>query len=144
MGIDVTVDIEIAAAPATVFAYLANPKNDAEWIGGITTSKQLTSQPVGIGTQVQRTAGFMGRSMDYVTEITAFDHGQLLNMKTLSGPFEMIVTYSVEPLNNGCRVRLRNQGGPTGAMALFNPLMAIMVRKNTNKDLQRLKAILQS
>ncbi len=144
MGIDVTVQTEVSTEPAAVFVYLADPINDAKWIGGIETSEILTGGSIGLGTQVQRTAGFMGRSMDYVTEITAFEPTTLIEMETVSGPFEMIITYEVEACELGARIILRNRGGPSGIMSLLSPLMARMVRKNTAQDLIRLKNNLES
>ncbi len=82
--------------------------------------------------------------MEYVTEITAFEPENLIEMETVSGPFPMIITYEVEQRDQTARVILRNQGGPSGLMNLFSPLMARMVRKNTAQDLVRLKSILES
>ena len=143
MGIDVTVDVEISSDPQTIFVFLADPENDPEWIGGVQKSEQISTGPVSLGTQVRRSAGFMGRSMDYVTEITAFEPTNLLEMETVSGPFAMIITYEVEQRDHGARVILRNRGGPSGLMSLFSPLMERMVRKNTSQDLERLKSILE-
>ncbi len=144
MGIDVTVDIEVSTDPQTVFVFLADPENDPHWIGGVQASELISVGSVGLGTQVRRTAGFMGRSIEYVTEITAFEPENLIEMKTVSGPFSMIITYEVESREENTRVILRNQGGPSGLMSLFSPFMARMVRKNTLLDLARLKFILES
>jgi hypothetical protein len=78
-----------------------------------------------------------------VTEITPIEEGRLLEMKTLSGPFSMAITYTVEPIDADSRVCLRNQGGPSGLMSLIAPLMAMMVHKHTRKDLAQHKAILE-
>ena len=143
-GIDVTVKIDVHADPAAGFAYLKNSENDSVWISGIKASKMLTDHPVAAGSRVERTAGLVRRSMDYVTEITSLEESRLLEMKTLSGPFSMAITYTVEPIDAGSRVCLRNQGGPSGLMSLMAPLMAMTVRKHTSKDLAQLKAILES
>ena len=143
MGIDVSVDIEISSDPQAVFVFLADPENDADWIGGVQKSEQLSVGPVSLGTQVRRTAGFMGRSMEYITEITAFEPENLIEMETVSGPFAMIITYEVEHRDQTARVILRNRGGPSGVMNLLSPLMMWMVRKNTMQDLARLKSILE-
>ena len=42
------------------------------------------------------------------------------------------------------RVRIRNRGGPGGAMRLLDPVMRRMVRRQVGKDLERLKQILES
>jgi hypothetical protein len=66
-------------------------------------------------------------------------------MSTIDGPFPMETTYTWSPEgHNETRMTLRNRGGATGIMGLLGPLETIAVRRATNKDLRRLRAILES
>ena len=70
MGFDVTTAIGIDRAPTDVMAYASNPGNDPSWIGGIRSVEILTPGPFGPGTVVKRLASFLGRQIDYTTEVT--------------------------------------------------------------------------
>ena len=66
-------------------------------------------------------------------------------MRTAEGPFPMETTYGWESVSNdGTRMTLRNRGEPTGFSRALAPLMAMAMRRATQKDLVRLKALLES
>ena len=144
MTIDVTVDCVIARPRGRVAAFLADPANDTRWIGGISEARMLSEPPFGPGSRVERVASFLGRRIDYVTEVTVYDPTALLVMRSLEGPFPMTIRYAFSDEGGGTKVELRNQGGPGGLLKLADPLMATMVRRSTRKDLARLKAVLES
>ncbi|MGE0226993.1 MAG: SRPBCC family protein [Dehalococcoidia bacterium] len=142
MAIDVTVTNTIARPPEAVAAYLADPRNDPEWIGGL-VEVVPPSGPIAAGTQVKRIAKFMGRRIHYVLEVEHHEPGRLLRMRSVEAPFPMRVTYEVTPADGGSRVALRVEGGPGGLARLVHPLMAIEVGRNLRGDLRRLRARLE-
>ena len=64
MAVDVTGTIQ--RPRDQVAAYLRDPANDTEWIGGIRSARLLTPGPVAVGSQVERVATFLGRRVHYV------------------------------------------------------------------------------
>ncbi len=129
--------------PEEVAAYLADPRHDTEWIGGI-VEVIPPEGPVAVGTQVQRVAKFMGRHIEYILEVERFEPGRLLAMRSVKAPFPMRVTYETASHEMGSTVFLRVQGGPAGFARLFHPLMALEVRRNLRGDLRRLRARLDA
>ena len=65
-------------------------------------------------------------------------------MRTSEGPFPMETTYTWQPAGDGkTRMTLRNRGEPAGFGKLVAPLMAGAMRRANEKDLARLKSILE-
>ena len=146
MSVDVTVEQPIARPRDTVAAFAMDPRNDRRWIGALTEVRTLTDGPVRPGTQVQRVAGFLGRRIEYVNEITELDPDRVLDMRSVKAPFPMRVTYSFEPADGGGAatiVRNRVRGAPGGFFKLFGPLLGPVVKRSVQKDLERLRDVLE-
>lgn len=143
MGIDVSVENTISRPPEDVAEYATDPQNEPVWISGIKSARMLTDPPVRLGTQVERIAGFLGKRVEYVLEVTEHDPPRLIAMRTVRGPFPMVVTYRFEPTEAGTRARLRVEGDTSGFYRLAEPLMAAQVKRSLSKDLANLKRILE-
>jgi hypothetical protein len=65
-------------------------------------------------------------------------------MSTKEGPFPMETTYTWDDAEGGStRMHLRNRGSPAGFSNLLAPFMSMSIRRANNKDLSRLKTILE-
>ena len=65
-------------------------------------------------------------------------------MSTAQGPFPMETTYTwADTADTGTRMTLRNRGEPAGFKAIAAPLMARAMCRANEKDLRRLKALLE-
>ncbi|MCF1594533.1 SRPBCC family protein [Streptomyces muensis] len=93
-----------------------------------------------MGAEVTRTAFFLGRRIDYVLRVAAYDPPGLLDMVSVAGPMPMHVTYTFEPHPDGTLARIRVRGGDGGFYRLAAPLLARQVRGNLTKDLRDLEA----
>jgi len=143
VAIDVTVSVVIEKPRAEVAAYVVDPANETGWIVGIRKSTPLTDGPVRVGVQVAREASFAGRRIEYVNEVVEYDPGTLLKMRSVKAPFPMEITYTFEDAAGGTRFSNHITGGPGGIARVLSPLMAMGVKRNVSKDLQRLKAVLE-
>jgi hypothetical protein len=137
MSIDVTARVHVDREPSAVAAYMTDPTNDREWIGGLREAELLGDGPVAVGSRVRRVAYFLRRRVEYVNEIVALDDTQL-DMKSVKAPFPMRITYRFEPAaEGGTTVSNRVRGG---GLRLLAPL----VRRNVQRDLERLRDVLES
>lgn len=144
VSVDVTVEQRIARPAEEVAAYAMDPANDRAWIGALTSVRVLGEGPVGVGTQVERVARFLGRSIEYVNEITEIVPGRRLAMRSVRAPFPMTVVYEFEPAPGGSVARIRTGGDAGGFYDLAAPLLARMVRRGVTRDLARLRDRLEA
>jgi uncharacterized membrane protein len=145
MSTDVTVETVIARPRDEVARYASDWRNDPTWIGGVSEARQLTDGPFGVGTQVLRVASFLGRRIEYVTEVVANEPGSRLAMRAVRGPFPMDVAYEFEETGAAAtRMRIRARGDASGFYRLAGPLLTRAVKRSIASDLERLKGLLES
>ena len=145
MTVDVVTSVVISAPLETVAGYAADPTNAPEWYVNIESVDWKTPPPVTVGSRMDFGAHFLRRRLAYTYEITELIPDERLVMRTADGPFPMETTYTWEPTDDGAtRMTLRNRGEPAGFSRLAAPLMTRAMRRANHKDLQRLKALLES
>lgn len=144
MPVDVSVTGTIECPRDLVAAYLRDPANDTEWIGGIRSARLLTPGPVGVGSQVERVAAFLGRRVEYVLEVTDLTDDALA-MRSVRSPFPMRVRYAHRDAGDGAtRVLVRVEGDTGRFYALAGPLVGAAVRRSIARDLRTLKRALEA
>lgn len=143
MSIDVLETIAIDRPRADVAGYAMDPTNDTRWIGGIEQVHWVTEPPLQVGSRIQRLARFLGRSIDYVLEVTDLAPGAQVVMRSVQAPFPMVVTYTFETDGPMTRAGVRVQGGAGLMFRLTSPLMAWQVRRSLRGDLRRLKQTME-
>jgi uncharacterized membrane protein len=144
MAVDVETEIEIACPRSAVAAYAGDPDNATSWYANIRTVEWETPRPLAVGSRLAFVAEFLGRTLSYTYEIKELAADERLVMSTAQGPFPMETTYTWEDANGGAtRMKLRNRGEPAGFKRLAAPLLARAMRRVNQKDLHRLKQILE-
>jgi hypothetical protein len=82
---------------------------------------QLTEGPPGLGTRTRGVSKLLGRRLEWVTEVTAFEPGKLATWTTVDGPFRFSATSRVEPVASGARFTYW-VGGESGLGGVFGRL----------------------
>jgi uncharacterized membrane protein len=142
---DVTVENVVVRPREEVARYASDWRNDPLWIGGVTEARQVTEGAFGVGTQVLRVASFLGRRIEYVTEVVEHDPGAGLAMRAVRGPFPLDVAYEFEDAGGGeTRMRIRARGDASGFYRLAGPLLSRAVKRSIAGDVERLKRLLES
>src|SRR3954466_10500242 len=144
MTVDVLTGIVIDLPLDRVAGYAADPSNAPRWYVNISSVRWQTPAPMAVGSRREFVAPFLGRRLAYTYEIVEFVPGERLVMRTAQGPFPMETTYTWEPVGPGNpRMPLRNRGGPAGFGRIAAPVMAAAMRRANDKDLAKLKRILE-
>ena len=143
--VDVLTEITIDRPCADVAAYAGDPSNAPTWYANIASVEWKTPPPLAVGSRLAFVAHFLGRRLAYTYEVVAFAPGERLVMRTAEGPFPMETTYTWEPDTFArTRMTLRNRGEPSGFAKITAPFMAVAMRRANRKDLEALKALLES
>ena len=144
MPVDVITEIVIARPPAEVAAFAREPDNAPKWYVNIESIEWKSPPPLAIGSRVAFVAHFLGRRLAYTYEIVELEPEARLVMRTSEGPFPMETTYTWERASSGgTRMTLRNRGEPSGFGKMLAPLMVNAMRRANEKDLAKLKSILE-
>lgn len=145
MIVDVVTEIVITRPRAEVADYACNPDNAPAWYVNIESVEWKSPRPLRIGSHVAFVAQFLGRRLAYTYEFIELAAGERLVMRTAEGPFPMETTYTWESVvGDQTRMTLRNRGEPSGFARLAGPFMASAIRRANQKDLERLKSVLEA
>ena len=145
MSVDVLTETVIERPREEVAAFAADPSNAPAWYVNIDSVEWRTPPPVAVGSRMEFSARFLGRTLVYTYEIADLVPGERLVMRTAEGPFPMETTYTWEALDGDrTHMTLRNQGEPSGFTSVAAPMMAAAMRRANRKDLAKLKALLEA
>ena len=145
MDVDVTTEIVIDRPRTEVAAYACDPDHATEWYTNITAVRWKSPKPLAVGSLVEFTAKFLGRRLVYTYDIAEFVPGIRLVMRTADGPFPMVTTYEFADAGaDATNMTLRNLGVPRGFARIAARGMERAMRSANEKDLKRLKAVLEA
>jgi uncharacterized membrane protein len=142
--VDVRTEMVIDRPVARVSAFAVNPDNAPAWYSNIESVEWKTQPPLRVGSKLAFVAHFLGRRLSYTYEVIELVPNERFVMRTAKGPFPMETTYAFWSLGlDRTRMLLRNRGTPSGFSIFYAPLMAMAMRRENRKDLERLKALLE-
>ena len=138
MELAVQRDVELPAEQ--VFEFFADPTNNPLWQEGMVSCEWTSDSPTGVGSTYSQIARFMGRDVESTFEVTAFEPGRRIAIKTVKSTFPIEVDRRVEPKDeNSCQVSASISGGPSGILAtVFGRGMETAARKSIERDYDRL------
>ena len=143
-SVDVTSETVISRQREVVSAFSADPDNAPEWYVNIKSVEWKTDPPLRLGSKIAFVAQFPGRRLAYTYEVVDYMPGQRFTMRTSDGPFPMETTYTwISTADGGTRMTLRNRGSPSGFSRLVSPFMASAMRRANQKDIARLKELME-
>lgn len=144
MAVDVTTEIVIARPPGVVSVFACDPANAPAWYGNIQSIEWKSDPVVHVGSRIAFVAEFLGKRLEYTYEIAEYEPGERFVMRTVEGPFPMETIYTFKETRDGqTHMTLRNHGEPSGVSKLMAPMIAAAMRTANEKDLAKLKEILE-
>lgn len=142
--VDVNTEILISATLSRVAEFSYDPDNAPLWYVNIKSVDWKTPKPLQPGSLIAFSAKFLGRQLSYIYEIAEWIPNKKLVMRTADGPFPMETTYTWQAMDDHTtRMTLRNRGTPSGFSKLLAPFMSFLMKKANQKDLKKLKEIIE-
>jgi uncharacterized protein YndB with AHSA1/START domain len=126
-----------------VFAYVTDIANFAKWNEQAGQSEQTSAGPVGVGTTYRGSYEFMGRAMEWTSEVVEYEVNQKAVQKIDMGPAMMTMSWLVEPVEAGTKFTIISEGEMGGLAKLAGPLMERTMKKQMEGNLAKLKSVLE-
>jgi uncharacterized protein YndB with AHSA1/START domain len=127
-----------------VFAFLVDPSKTADWTPGLTEARQTSDGPVGVGTTVLFIGKFLGRGFEALSECTEYITNQRFTSKTTSGPIQLEVDSTLQPVDGGTRLATVYRGESRGFFTLAEPVIVRLTKKHFETAAENLKALLEA
>ena len=128
--------------------YLDDPANSPEWEGNILESEKTSEGPTQVGTTYRGLASFLGRRLEWSSEVTEFELHSRIKQKVTVGPLLVERTYILEPVEGGTRFTVimegEPEGPPRGFFRLADPIVLRLLQRDMEADVARLKDILEA
>jgi uncharacterized membrane protein len=139
-SIDVRVELPIHASADAIRAAMFDPRQDPHWMAAV-RSVEPEADTLRPGARVRRTGRFLGRTLQWTTEVLAVTPNDL-HLRIIDGPMRGDVFYRIDPASSGSLVSIRNTGDAPGMAPRW--LLMLMMRRSLTADLRRLKQLTES
>lgn len=126
-----------------VFNFVTDPANDHLWRESTSIAEWITDAPVGVGSKMRSKDHFLGRTIEYVLEITAWDPPKLYSTKSVGGPIPVDVTFWFSIEGNGTRILIEGDIELGGLFKMAEGLIKIQFDKQFEKEWGALTRILE-
>ena len=137
----VEVSVEIARPADEVFALLTDVSRVPEWQASAVDSR--ADGPLAEGVRIHERRSFLGHEGETELEVTAFEPGRRLALRTLRGPVKLSIDHVLEERDGRTALQVTAQGRPHGLLRLAGPAVRARARQELRRDFERLKAILE-
>jgi uncharacterized protein YndB with AHSA1/START domain len=137
----VELTVEIDRPAAEVFAFLTDVSRVPEWQASAIESR--ADGPLAEGVRIHERRHFLGHDGDTELEVSAFEPGRRLALRTLRGPVKLVIDHMLEETDGRTQLRVTAEGRPHGLLRLAGPAVTAKARQELRRDFERLKAILE-
>jgi uncharacterized protein YndB with AHSA1/START domain len=137
--------IEITAAPAEVFPWLAASERRCEWMGALTESEPLTEGSPEVGSRFRDVFEDLGRRVELEAEIVELEPPHAMTVQLVSKVFDATSSQRLEGLKGG-RTRLTaviETEYKQRAARLAAPVVTRHAQRRLEQDLAHLKELVE-
>jgi uncharacterized protein YndB with AHSA1/START domain len=129
-----------------VFAFLADPENDAQWTPMVTETRKTSEGPLGVGTRYEQSGHFLGRNFEMLFEVTEYEPNRKIGQRLISpGPLRTTGSSSVEAVSGGTQVTLTGEAQAGGFFWLLpDRIIAFPAQRIMGVALRNLKELLEA
>ena len=133
----------IDQTPEEVFRFIANFDNDTGWRRDISSMSQSPTGQTGVGTTTCEELDFLGRHYTTIARVTGFEPGKRLVWTSVEATTPVTGWRMVEPEGRGTRFSEGLRADLQGIYRWLSPVMVGMFQKQMDRDVARLKQVLE-
>lgn len=136
----------IKATPEQVWSFITVPANGPRWQEGAVSTRVTTPGPVDRGSEMEHEGKWLWMRIPTTAVVTVYErpfrYGYDITTKLSPQPAPM--RYDLEPVAEGTRLTLFNEAATSGWMKLFEPLLQRSVQGMFERDVARLKSVIEA
>jgi uncharacterized membrane protein len=125
-----------------VFAFVTDLANLPAWQPEVVEIR--CDGPIEIGARFTEVRTFLGKRFESTLEVTELDPPSRFAMRVVRGPVPIGVRHTFEPEGSVTRVRIHGEGDEKRLRGLAAALVGRQAARRLERDLARLKAVLES
>ena len=133
MATTISKSITVPGAPEAVFDYVADFSTTQEWDPGIESARKTSDGPVGVGSEFELEAVFMGRKLRTTYRIVGYDRPKEVVIKGGTDRFTSTDTITVTPVDGRVQVGYRAVFELRGVFRLAEPFLRGTFEKLADK-----------
>jgi hypothetical protein len=140
-----TLDLDIAATPAEVFAFVADFTTTPQWYSAV-QRVELVRGNGGVGTEYALHRRLPTGAAVNTVAVTSYLEGQEITLTSVDGPTPFTYRYRVRPGPSGARLQLEgtiSATGLSGPARLLGPVAERLFKRGMRDNLGTLREILQ-
>jgi hypothetical protein len=101
--------------------------------------------PLAVGTRFAATTRLLGKTWDWVLEVSALELETRFAYRIVEGVAKMTVEYQFEATESGCRFTMSAESDGDGTLArMLKPIAARTLRRESERHVANLKRLLES
>jgi uncharacterized membrane protein len=136
-------EVTIERAPADVFAYLTELGNLPEWQSSIVEIRREDDGPLGVGERFAEVRRVAGRRIESTIEVAALEPDREFALRVVDGPVPGTVRHLVAADGQATRLTVVGELTGGGLRSLAGPLLERAAKREGERDLLRLKQVLE-
>lgn len=127
-----------------VFASVRDPVQHLQWESSTLQVEQTSESPIGMGARHRGAIRFLGRRIDWTSEVTSYEPNTRVVFRVDAGSMELDESWILEPVEGGTRVTFVFEGELRGFWRLVGPIAVRMWQRQAEKDLANMKVVLEA
>ena len=127
-----------------ILEYVSNVGNLTSWAENAVEAEQVSEGVLEVGSTYRIVNKVMGRRLEHTLEVTEYDPAKRYSARSISGPFPMGLTYTVEAMGNSTRLHVLSEADLGGLLGMFGRLLNRKAQKQIESDHAKLKNLLES
>jgi uncharacterized membrane protein len=136
--------IRIAAQPATVISFIADPTNAPRWMKALEVAELLTPGPIARGSRFREVTSAGGKRVEAVCEIVELDPERRYAWQSVSdGATAYGGGFTAIPVDGGTELRYEGWATTSGELAGRERAWARQAQREAEAELEAIKAAIE-